>query len=48
MTKENYYLEKNIRDLENLLIYYNTCLKETLNNIELIKEAIKLKNKNER
>jgi hypothetical protein len=47
MIKENYYLQKNTRDLKNLLVYYNTRLIETLKSIELITEAINAKNQND-
>lgn len=47
MIKENYYLGKNTRDLENLLRYYKNCLKETSKTIELITEAINSKNQND-
>jgi len=48
MTEEqNIYLSKTLKDLENLLVYYKSNMRQTEKTISLIEEAIEVKNKND-
>ena len=40
MTEQNTYLSKTPRELENLLVYYNSNLRQTQKVISFIKEAL--------
>jgi hypothetical protein len=45
MTEQNNrYLSRSLRELKNLLIYFNSCMRETKKTISLIEEAIEAKN----
>lgn len=45
--KENYYNSRTLRELENLLIYYKSSLRDTEKSISLIEKAIESKIKND-
>ena len=47
MTEQNIYLSKTLKDLENLLVYYKSNMRQTEKTISLIEEAIEVKNKND-